>query len=134
MTTIITMPEVQQLKLANNLFSLFHSRDKTVTCRSGRRDIKLGELAFLSTDPVDPDTWKWDVFTRAYDAKLQAQIYMVQFVKVLSVTYTLAGDVTEKEAQEDGFEGTVDLIRGMRRFYPDFDDNTEVTFIRFLAQ
>lgn len=134
MTTIIKMPEVQQLKLANDLFSLLHSRAKKVICCNGRCDIKLGQLAFLSTDPVDPDTWKWDTFTRAYDDKFQGQIYMIQFVKVLRVSYTLAGDVTAQEAQEDGFEGTVDLIRGMHCSYPDFDAYTEVTFIRFLAQ
>lgn len=134
MTTIIKMPEVQQLKLANDLFPLFHSRDKRVTCRRGRRNIKLGSLAFLSMDPADPDALEWDTFTRAYDDKFQGQIYMIQFVKVLRVTYMLAGDISDQEARHDGFEGTVDLIRGMRRFYPDFNDNTEVTFIRFLAQ
>lgn len=134
MTIIIDTPSVQQLKLANDLFPLLHSLSKRVTCSTGRRDIKLGELAFLSIDPVDPDTLEWDTFVRAYDDKFQGQIYMIQFVKVRRVTYMLAGDITEQEAQDDGFEGTVDLIRGVHDLCPDFNVDTEVTFIRFLAQ
>lgn len=134
MTTIIKSPEVQQLRLANDLFPLFHGRVKKVTFRKGRRDIKLGSLAFVSTDPVDPDDLEWDIFTSMYDDKLQSHFYMLQFVKVMRVEYMLAGDISEQAAQDDGFSSAELLIKGMRRFYPDFDADTEVTYIRFFAR
>ncbi len=135
MNTFIDVSSVQQLKLSNGLFPLLHSGDKRVTCCNGRHhNIKLGALAILSTDPANPDKLEWDTFVRAYDDKFQGQIYMVQFVNVLRVTHTLAGNITPQEAMDDGFNDTIDLIRGMRRLYPDFNDDTEVTFIRFTVQ
>lgn len=125
MSGIIHVDSYQQLMLANDLFPLFHSGDKRVTCRKGQRDIKLDDLAFISTDPVQMND-EWDVYT-----KMGGNIYMAQLVSVTEITMKRVEDVTDEEAQADGFGSAQDLFAGMKRFYEDLELTSPLTFVYF---
>ena len=100
---------MQNLVLAEDLFDRLESGDKLVTIRKGRRDIKLGELLFKSL--------KKD---------------REQEVEVLMVIYSKAQNVPDEILNEDGFANVDDMIEQMQRFYPDLDEDTEVTSIVFV--
>ncbi len=100
---------MQQLKLATDLFDDLVTGRKYMTIRKGRRDIQLGELEFESVGEVGGGLKK--------------------VVRVHRVAYTLVGGLCDREAKEDGFQSVHDLILGMQRFYPDLDENTEITLV-----
>ena len=125
MSGIIHVDSYQQLALANDLFPLFHSGDKRVTCRKGQRDIKLDDLVFISTDPVEMNSL-WDVYT-----KKGSDIHMAQLVTVTEIVMKRVEDVTNEEAQEDGFGSAQDLFAGMKRFYEDLELTSPLTFVYF---
>lgn len=50
---------------------------------------------------------------------------------ITNVRYCLAREVTTEERIDDGFNSYRDMIAGMRRFYGGFNDNSEVTIIRW---
>jgi hypothetical protein len=101
--------EVQVLFLARDLFEDI-DHGKTVTIRKGRRDVQLGKLRFLS--PVE-------------DGEEQLQ----RDVDVTYVMYCKAIDVPIDLLMDDGFEDHDDMLEGMKRFYPDFEEDTECTVV-----
>ncbi len=100
---------MQTLKLADKHFPAVRDHQKRVTIRKGYRDVKPGPMLLESaTDGFDSIE-----------------------VMIGRVIFTPAGEMTDKEARQDGFRDLTDLIRGMKEYYPDFDENTEVTIIHF---
>lgn len=102
--------QIQELKLANNLFAGLHDGGKRVTIRRGRRDIQLGALVF---SPVAADGTK------------------PVRVEVTEVRYKRLKSVTNKEAQSDGFLDAKDMRKGMKKYYPGLKVAETVTFIIF---
>lgn len=131
--TLVNIEGYQQLMLANDLFPLFHTGDKRLTCRKGRRDIQLDDLLFISTDPVEM-TDEWDTYCRIYmdvDGQPVPTLHMCQLVTVHQVRYKRVRHVDEPEAIQDGFESVEALYHGMKRFYPDLTLDDELTFVYF---
>lgn len=54
------------------------------------------------------------------------------YLEVTADTEVLkARDVSESICQDDGFIDHEDMMNGMKNYYPDFNDDTEVAIIRF---
>jgi hypothetical protein len=86
--------------------------DKEITIRRyrlGVHDIKAGQYLIGH-------------FIEGYDLLLQATADTV--VKTF-------GDLTDEEAQADGFVDAKDALSGMRRFYPDLKKEDQLAIIRF---
>lgn len=131
----------QTLVLANDLFEGFANRKRT-TIRLGRRNIELNELSFISTDPVtkeeaesyvrlSPSGFVASSAIRYPDKPLDDTIYLCENVFVITVTYIRARDMTDLDAQADGFDDVEDMLEGMLRFYPDMSWDSELTIIEF---
>jgi len=105
--------EVQVLFLARDLFESI-DQGKTVTIRKGRRDVQLGDLRFLS--PIQEG-----------EEQLQRDVY------VTYVMYCKAIDIPIDLLMDDGFEDHDDMLEGMKRFYPDFEEDTECTVVIYEA-
>ena len=86
-------------------------RKKRITIRQGWRKVLPGELLIVATEG-GPDG---DFVT----------------VNVTSLTLTIARNVSEEDLRADGFTSVEDMVEKMRRFYPDFSEDTEVTIIRW---
>lgn len=136
--------EDQILLLSNDLFQGFvrDGGDKRTTIRKGRRDIKLEGLTFLSTEPVNGAESDWYLAACPtgflVDGKCHPNndnlVYLAQTVDVKAVTYIRVYDMTDLDAQADGFNTVEDLFEGMRRYYPDLDWEDELTIIEFELQ
>ena len=101
---------IQYLILAEDLFDGLMDGTKCSTIRKGKRDVAIGPLVFLSnTNPGGGG-------------------YVVE---VTNVEYKIYQDVTDDEAQRDGFENTRDLFAKLQEFYPDIDYKSIVTIIHF---
>lgn len=109
---------MQKLLLAKEHFGPVKALRKRVTIRKGFRDVKPGTLLFQTPDP-EPDGSPND-----------SDFEEVEVV-VERVVFTWAGELTDKEAQQDGFKNLADLIEGMKHYYPDFSAASEVTLIYF---
>ncbi len=81
---------------------------KTVTIRKGYRPIRLEELRFESL-----------VKKR------------VMTVKVIHVVHAIVQDVPMDFVKNDLFTDKHDLVNQLRQFYPDIDENTEVTIVNY---
>ena len=103
---------MQALKLANDLFPGLRDGSKQCTIRAGRRDIQIGPLLFESTDLVDGESLKQEVF-------------------VTEIRYTFLGLITDEIAQMDGCPTADELESVMHRFYPDLSLGDVVTVIIF---
>ena len=129
MSSVVHIDGYQQMMMANDLFLLFKEGKKRVTCRRGHRDIQLDDLVFISTDPVyicQIETAPYETYcTRCGDT------HICQLVHVTEVRHKRVKDVTDEEAQLDGFKDAEDLFVGMKRFYPTLKKNDELTFIFF---
>lgn len=101
------------MPLAPEHFNSIRSLTKRTTIRKGYRDVRPGPLVFETPDNT-PEEQKDSVE-----------------VNVERVIYTRAGEMTDKEARQDGFKDLDDMLEGMKRYYPDFGMNTEVTIIHF---
>jgi hypothetical protein len=97
---------MQQLALVNDLFAAFEDGGKRCTIRKGRRDIALGPLEFVSPDGT-----------------------LKQIVNVTRVIYTRADGLEDHELWDDGFDSLPDMLEGMKRYYPDITEDTEITLI-----
>jgi len=105
--------DIQVLFLARDLFETI-DYGKTVTIRKGRREVQLGDLRFLS--PVE-----------------DGQEQLTRDVHVTYVMYCKAIDIPIDLVIEDGFEDHDDMLEGMKRFYPDFEEDTECTVVIYEA-
>jgi len=101
--------ETQKLLLADDLFEPIIDGLKTLTIRKGRRDIALGDLIFEATNNPDKQL----------------------IVNVTTVSYCLAKNVDDETVRLDGFESTEQMIKEMKRFYPDITTETELTLVFF---
>jgi|ERR1035438_3696367 hypothetical protein len=100
---------MQTIKLADDLFPGLADGSKTVTLRKGYRDIKPGPMMIESTSGELPTVE----------------------VDVMEVRFKRMFDLTAEEAAADGFESLDSVIPLMQRFYPDFNENSEITLIYF---
>lgn len=101
---------MQTLKLADDLLPLVDDW-KQMTIRKGRRDIQLGDLVLENVSGTDK-----------------------REVVVTEVRHKRVKDITRFEAQSDGFSSVLDLMDGMKRFYPDLDRETEVTIVLWVGK
>jgi hypothetical protein len=120
---LLDINETQYMLMANDLFPLFIQGRKRVTARCGRRAIQLGELLFVATDPGG-------LYPTAVEYT-EGKGHMAQLVEVTKVVYVKMRDVTDAEAQEDGFDNAAHMLLGMKRFYPDLTSESEMSFIYF---
>lgn len=107
--TVLPVPPVQELSLADDLFAGLFSQAKRVTVRARHRAIRAGEL----------------VFRGAFDETLTTR------VTVTEVIHTTLGAVSEEDARADGYFDVREMVRLMRRFYPDITGDSPVTLLRF---
>ena len=82
---------------------------KTVSIREGHRDYAVGKPVMLCCQ-IEP----WCVMA-----------------DVVSVRHCLVRDLSKEELADDGFSSQGQMIREMRRFYPQMSSMSEVTFIRW---
>lgn len=99
------------LKLANNLFPALLSGDKRVTIRKGVRNYTLGRATIVPTD----EEGSFDFCN----------------VFITSMATKKVRDVTDIEAQADGFQDSSDLFDGLRAYYPDLAGDDYVTLVNF---
>lgn len=108
---------MQTLKLATDLFEGLAKGTKGMTIRKGTRSVLPNRyLLFVSSDPV---------IVGSFSTYLQKLVWIEQIV------YKPLNEVTDEEAQADGFINQNDLVVGLRRFYPDLKKDTPVTLIYF---
>lgn len=100
---------MQTLKLANDLFAAIEDHGKSLTIRKGIRPIHCGPLLF---EPVDPGVEPVEVFVE------KVEVARAKYVR--PIIWEL-----------DGFASYEAALVGMRRFYPDFGPDTEVTIVHF---
>ena len=98
-----------EMKLVNEYLDLVRSGTKTQTVRYGIRNIQLGKLEL-----VDPK----------HDKNRVA-------VEVNEVSYLRYGNVDDDMAVSDGFKNKEELTKALLKFYPDIDNESEVTVIKF---
>lgn len=96
------------LKLADDLFEGLYDGTKFVTIRKGQRDIALGQNIMESVSG---------------DRSEEIDVYQV--------TRMAIGLIPDTVAQDDGFENSEEMLEGMKRFYPDINEDSEVTIIYF---
>ncbi len=96
------------LKLADDSFDGLYDGTKFVTIRKGKIDVPLGENVMESVSG--------DKFEK---------------IDVYQVTRMVIGLVPDTVAQDDGFEDAEEMLEGMKKFYPDINEDTEVTIIYF---
>jgi len=101
---------IQYLILAEDLFDGLMDGTKCSTIRKGKRDVSLGPLVFLNNKEPGGGGY---------------------VVEVTDVEYKVHQDITDEDAQKDGFESTRDLFDKLREFYPDIDEKSIVTIIHF---
>lgn len=94
--------------LAEEVFDNLQYGDKLVTIRKGRRDIILDDLLFECVDGTRKD-----------------------IVEVRKVIHCRLAEVPEEYYRKDGFESLLDMLEGMRDFYPDISFDSEVTVVEF---
>ena len=94
---------IPTLKRANDLFTF--GPGNQVDVRSGWRDIRLGPLKFVSTDPVDGQ-------------------HLQEIVEIRAVTHVRLGYL-ENGGVGEGVKDTV------KRFYPNLTEEDEITLIVF---
>jgi hypothetical protein len=100
------------LKLANDLFPALLSGDKRVTIRKGVRNFTLGRATFQPT--VEDGSFDFcNVF-------------------ITSLATKPMRDVTDAEAQTDGFRDAHDLFEGLRAYYPNLAADDYVTIVNFV--
>ena len=97
---------MQSLKMANDLMPGILAGTKRITIRKGRRNIVPGPMLIESVDGRTKHT-----------------------VQVIEVRHKLLKEVTKYEAEDDGFNSLLDMVDGMREFYPDLTANSEVTLV-----
>lgn len=102
---------MQTLKLADDLFQGLEEGWKQATIRTGKRDITPGQIM---------------VFEGATNANLKKEVY------VHRVSYLVAQDMTDFDAQLDGAETAVDMIKALKRFYPEVGPMSLLTLIEFV--
>jgi hypothetical protein len=108
---------MQTLKLATNLFEGLASRTKHMTIRKGTRAVLPNRyLLLVSSDPVPLGV---------------TAINLEKLVWVEQVVYKPLNEVTDEEAQHDGFVNRTDLVMGLGRFYPNLKEDEPVTLIYF---
>lgn len=118
----------QTMIVANDLFPLFKDGRKRCTFRKGERHINLGDLFFISTDPVsieDSSNWTQN------DGEIWMGCFLAQTVEVTAIVIQRLEDFTEEELAEDGFESLFDAFKLMKRFYPDLEMSSPMTMIYF---
>jgi hypothetical protein len=82
---------------------------KQISIRTGHRDYQANRPMILAT----PD-WNWTAM-----------------VDITSVRHCLAIELTENEIKADGFRDLPDMLKQMKRFYPEITESSEVTVIRW---
>lgn len=103
---------MQTLKLADDLMPLVAEGSKTVTVRKGARDIKEGDLLLEATDGTTPSL----------------------VVQVKKVVVRPLWNIPLWAVHGEGLLGWDDLMEGLKRFYPDVTEDSEVTSIEFEYQ
>lgn len=124
----------QTLLMANDLFEGFtDGYNKRVTVRRGRRDIQLDRLTFISTQPCDGAEAGWyvDASGTGFIHQVDGEPHLAETVNVTCVMYKRMNEITDEEAQLDGFDDADHMFELMQRFYPDLGWNDEMTFVFF---
>jgi hypothetical protein len=102
---------MQTLKLADDLFQGIEEGWKQATIRNGKRDITPGELM---------------MFEGATNEDVIRTVY------VHRVSYFVAQDMSDFDAQLDGAETANEMIEALKRFYPDIGPMSLLTLIEFV--
>lgn len=98
---------MQSLLLADDLFPGISSGLKKNTMRNGKRDIVPGPLEFKPSSGSGQTT----------------------VVEVTAVNHCKAADVSDEDCRANGYRNRADMLLGMKRYYPDFGLDNEVTVI-----
>ncbi len=102
-------PEIQEMRLANDLFEAVRKGWKTATVRMGVRDVKEGPMTFVGAqDPSVRHT-----------------------VNVLAALSLRLGDLPDEVTQLDGAENAAGMIAVLERHYPDVTLDSVVTAVLF---
>jgi ASC-1-like (ASCH) protein len=96
----------RELLLSNDLIPSVLSGNKTSTVRLGRRSYGLGEARIVSREIEIP-------------------------IEITNVSHTKMSLLNEEDARSEGYRCVRDLVLALRRFYPQIDDDSDVTIVRF---
>lgn len=128
----------QTLYLANDLFNGFIETDhpKRATICRGHRDIKLDLLTFISTNPANQQEIDW--FIRGsvvgFTHKIDGARHIAETVLVTEVHYKRFNSISDKEAQNCGYESVEYMFKCMQHFYATLAWTDEMTFVFFELQ
>lgn len=98
---------MQKLNMAEDVFDKLE-KGKNVTIRKGNRNITIGDLLFESVEKKRQEI---------------VDVYMVYKAKLKNV---MPDDI-----DNDGFKDQNDMIEKIKRFYPDINEESDLTIIRF---
>ncbi|WP_082641498.1 ASCH domain-containing protein [Bradyrhizobium yuanmingense] len=97
---------MKTLPLSERLIPWVIEGRKTSTVRLGKRNYELGDSVLISREHRIP-------------------------IRILSVTYSLVRGLDGSVAKTEGYNSLDELKEELRYFYPDIDDDSEVTVVRF---
>lgn len=95
-----------QIPLVSDLLPLVLSGKKTSTVRVGRRNYKLGPATIVSGD---------------------ANVTVL----ITEVQHTTVRQLSDQVARKEGYVSKSELLAALLRFYPDLEDDREVTVVSF---
>lgn len=101
-----TSYEAPSLPIAAEYLSAVRAGRKTTTIRRGRRNVSIGLILLKSKSEVES-------------------------VRVTEIKYKTFAQLTEGDAQRDGFQNLSELQVALRKFYPDLCQTSVVTIIYF---
>lgn len=99
---------MQELKLAEHLFSDIFDGTKQCTIRLGKRDIVKGSLALEAVKGGSG-----------------------LIVNVTEVVHKKVSDLTDDDARLDGADSVDELRKALLHFYPKMQDDSDVTVVKF---
>lgn len=122
---VCTLKNTQSLTLVNDAFDDFQYLETHEAILKGHQDIKLGDLLFVSRDPVERSL-TWDNY-----AEINGRTHMCQLVLVSEIRHKWFGDLTDRDARRGGYPNALATYFMMKKSNPDLEESSEITIIKF---
>lgn len=100
------MANIQTIKLRDEMFDNVRSGVKIATLRKGKRDYTTGKTILYGNNNCD-------------------------YINVYEVIYKLLSEITDEDAQQEGYDCKEDLIKIMKHIYEDIAMDAVVTQVFF---
>lgn len=102
------MANIQTIELREDMFENVRKRIKIATLRNGKRDYVLGDTILYGNEHKN-----------------------AVFIKVTEINYKAFREITDADAQQEGYTKRDELIAVMKDIYKDITDDSIVTQVFF---